>query len=231
MQVVKRARNVFRAVIQSRGGRFLKARLWNREFASGHWDYIDSTFDDCIYDFLRRYAKRGSILDLGCGAGNTGNELASDAYSAYTGVDISDVAAEKARARSRDNGRAGKNQYFQSDIYSYQPASIYDVILFRESIFYVPFAKLDSMLKRYAQYLAPEGVFIVRMYDRHRYKNIVDLISNTFDMIESYVVPQATTIVLVFQPKDRESASIGANCASVGEMSRKRNREIKHEQS
>jgi SAM-dependent methyltransferase len=114
-----------------------------------------------IYQFVQSYCRGGSILDLGCGSGNTGNELAETSYHDYTGVDISEVAVRKATERSVRNGRTAKNRYIKSDILSYVPREKHDVILFRESIYNVPRALMKKTLDRYAHFLAEEGVFIV----------------------------------------------------------------------
>ena len=41
-----------------------------------------------------------SVADLGCGPGNTANELAETAYRNYIGVDISEEALAKAARRT-----------------------------------------------------------------------------------------------------------------------------------
>ena len=85
----------------------------------------------------------GSILDLGCGSGSTANELSGTAYQVYTGVDISDVALENAKKRTEENRRGDKNQYFQSNIFSYVLTRRYDARWI------------------YSNYLKERGVFIV----------------------------------------------------------------------
>jgi SAM-dependent methyltransferase len=146
MHLATKARNVLRGVLQAHGPRNIKQRLWDQEFDGGRWDCLDSTAGDCIYPYLEKYARGGRILDLGCGSGSTSNELAATAYGSYTGVDISEVALEKARKRSQANGRADRNQYFQSDIITYVPSRTFDVILFRDSIAYVPWGRITAVL-------------------------------------------------------------------------------------
>jgi len=192
-------RNVLRGMLQKAGSARVKKNLWDKEFANGRWDYLDNTPEDCVYGFIEKYGRGGSILDLGCGSGNSGNELAANAYQEYTGVDVSEVAVEKARARSQGNGRMQKNRYFQSDIVAYAPTQSYDVILFRESIFYVPRVKIKEMLDEYAKHLKPGGVFIVRMCDRQKYHAIVQLIKDHYQIVEEYLPEKVTTIIQVFR--------------------------------
>src|SRR5208282_1696992 len=158
--ISQRGKNFIRGRVQKWGWAGLKGRLWDREFAEGRWDFIEKTAGDPVYQCVGNYCKHGRILDLGCGSGNTGCELDDNAYHDYTGVDISEVALATARQRSNELQRAGKNRYFQSDILSYAPDQTYDVILFRESIYYVPEGRIKGMLERYSNYLKPDGVFI-----------------------------------------------------------------------
>ena len=105
MYAINKFQNVIRALLQEWGSARVKKNLWNREFSQGRWDYIDSTPEDCVYYYIEKYCRGGSILDLGCGSGNTGNELSCDRYGIYTGIDISDVAIQKAITRSRASRR------------------------------------------------------------------------------------------------------------------------------
>jgi SAM-dependent methyltransferase len=188
-------------LIKRWGGAAAKRLLWDQEFANGQWDYLESTPDDPIYGCLEKYARQGSILDLGCGSGNTGNELEWAKYGSYTGADVSSVAVDKAQARSRQNGRAAKNEYVCADIESYEPAKAYDVILFRESIFYIPVRKIRPTLDRYARHLKPGGVFIVRMCDREKYAAIVATIQTHYRVIDQVLLTTSKDIVVAFEMK------------------------------
>ncbi len=195
-----KARSAVRALLQTYGAGPVKKRLWDVEFSNGRWDCLDRTAGDCVYPFLVKYASNGSILDLGCGSGSTGNELDTAAYERYVGVDISDVAIARAQQRSEANGRADRNRYRQSDILSYAPDQSFNVILFRDSIYYVPRRHIKAMLQRYAQYLEEGAVFIVRMADAEKYQDIVDTIESHFAVVEKHTADDPQAVVLIFRP-------------------------------
>jgi 2-polyprenyl-6-hydroxyphenyl methylase/3-demethylubiquinone-9 3-methyltransferase len=193
-------RNKLRALLQAYGTEKVKAFLWNTEFSRGRCDYLESTIGDLVYPYVEKYANHGSILDLGCGSGNTGNELDANAYADYTGVDISDVAIEKARVRTEENRRVDKNNYFQSNILSYLPTRQFDVILFRESIYYMPLRKIKPMLDRYSRYLKEGGVFIVRMARvSGRMQRIAGIVESDFQVVEKYLSDEPKAILMVFR--------------------------------
>jgi SAM-dependent methyltransferase len=202
MNLWKKFKRAFDSRIVKRwGSKAAKESLWNQEFGKGQWDFLEQTVGDPIYPLLEKYSSGGSILDLGCGSGNTGNELDFAKYTNYTGVDISEIAIAKAIKRSKDNQREFRNEYACSDLESYVPKRQYDIILFRESIFYIPAAKIKSVLCRYAKYLSSTGVFIVRICDRDKHRSVVERIRDAFSVVEQQLVSNGKDILMVF--KDR----------------------------
>jgi SAM-dependent methyltransferase len=210
MYIVQRTITFVRGFLLSYGPASLKKRVWDQEFSSTKWDFIDHTAGDCVYAYLEKYAHGGDILDLGCGPGNTANELAENAYQTYTGVDISDVALAKAIERSKENGREEKNSFIQSDFLGYNPPKNFDIILFRESLYHVPFGKVKPILDKFSKNLKNGGVFVVRLYAggarpgkmKWRMKRKLDLIKREFDIVESRQFDTSGhPTVLVFRPQ------------------------------
>jgi len=181
------------------GSPAIKQRLWNKEFARGDWDHIENTASDCVYRYVEKYCCHGAILDMGCGSGNTANELDINSYTEYLGVDISDVAIRKAAERSVRNNRGDKNHWLRSDITSFCPSKRYHVILFRESIYYLSMKQIADTFAKLKGCLEEQGVFIVRMYDRERSSYIVSFLKQHFQLIEEYVTVDSNTTVLVFR--------------------------------
>jgi len=196
-----KGRNVTRGLLQRYGTSSIKKRLWDREFSRGRWDCLDRMPNDCLYPHVERHANHGSVLDLGCGPGTTGTELAAEAYTCYTGVDVSQVAVEKARKRAEEHRRADKNSYLQADLISYVPNGPQDVILFGDSLYYTPVRLILSVLNRYSTYLKPSGVFVVRIYGSP-YQKIMDIIEDHFDVVDKRVYVDQV-FVLTFRPSAR----------------------------
>lgn len=209
MYIVQRTLTFARGFLLSYGPTGIKKAIWDKEFARDKWNFIDNTANDCVYTSLEEYARGGDILDLGCGPGNTANEITENAYQTYIGVDISESALAKGIKRTIENGRAEKNSFVCSDFLSYVPTRQFDVILFRESMYHVPYGQVLRLLAKYSKHLTSNGVFIVRLYlgNNHsdkvkfRVKRKIDLIKRTFDVVEERQYARAgTPIVLVFRP-------------------------------
>lgn len=197
---IRKARDRIRDLLQIYGSAKTKQQLWDSEFASSRWDCLETTTDDCIYSHLEKWVKGGSVLDLGCGSGSTANELDENAFSEYTGIDISEIAVAKARERTNANGRADKCRFHQGDVVGYTPAQQFNVILFRDSIYYIKRKQIKNVLKRYAKWLKEEGVFIVRIWDgRGKLREFARIIEENFDVAEEYRHESSGTIVLVFR--------------------------------
>jgi 2-polyprenyl-3-methyl-5-hydroxy-6-metoxy-1,4-benzoquinol methylase len=201
----------------SYGPQKIKKRVWNKEYAENKWHFADNTIGDCVYSHLEEYAAAGSILDLGCGSGNTATELDASVYQSYFGVDISEKALDKARLRTKESGREGKNRFACADFLAFIPTQQFDVILFRESMYHVPMGKIKVILDRYSKYLKEDGVFIVRMFvanrddpegkDKHRPTAMLAIMEAGFDVIEKCRYPVAgQPTVIVFRPKKSVAA-------------------------
>ena len=203
MYIIDRTLRFTRGFLLSYGPSPIKKFFWDHEFSSGKWNFIDNTAGDCVYLHLDRFAKDRRVLDLGCGPGNTANELATSAYQTYVGVDISEAALLKARRRTGETGRTGKNLFVKDDFLNYVPTQRFDLILFRESMYHVPIGKVKTILDRYANYLKDGAVFVVRLHGgttKHRPKAMLNIIESEFEIIEKSQYPEEAT-VLVFKPR------------------------------
>lgn len=104
----------------------------------------------------------GRALDLACGEGQNGIWLASLGW-AVTGVDYSEVAIEKARARAEREGVTA--EFVSADLLDYVPEpSAYDLVLLL--YFHLPPAELRTVLSRAQAALADGGTVVVLGHDR-----------------------------------------------------------------
>ena len=212
MYIVNRTARFVRGALLSYGPSNIKKRFWDKEYSAEKWAFAYNTIGDCVYSHLERHTPNASILDIGCGSGNTATETANT-YSSYLGVDISEAALNKARRRSQECGRGNKNKFECGDFLTYVPPARYDVILFRESMYHVPIGKVKSTLDRYAAYLTENGVFVIRLFassgdpadrrDKARPAAMLSIMETEFDVLEKarYDVPGQPT-VMVLRPRN-----------------------------
>ena len=209
MFIVERGLKFVRGFLLSYGPSMIKKFFWDSEYSSGKWNFNDNTAGDCVYAPVEKYAESGSILDLGCGSGNTANELSFSAYRSYLGVDISESALDKARRWTKQSGRQDKNSFREGDFLSYVPTQQFDVILLRESLYHVPLGKVRAVLERYSKYLSDGGVFIVRLFtsengkSKYRPTAMIGVIETEFEVVEKRQSREKGATVIVFRPRVR----------------------------
>jgi 2-polyprenyl-6-hydroxyphenyl methylase/3-demethylubiquinone-9 3-methyltransferase len=203
MWLKQKVKNVVRGLRQQWASARTKQAMWDEEYARGGWNHCEFTPNDPVYEYVYRYCRNGSVLDLGCGSGNTGNEMDTGRYGDYTGVDISEVALKTAAARGANSIREKQNRYLLADVLVYEPAQKYDVILFRESIYYVSVFKIKAMLQRYSEHLTNQGAFVVSMGGTkpHKAGRILEIIERSFRVLEVNSADQRGEFVVVFRPK------------------------------
>lgn len=200
MKVMQKAHNAVRGLVQRYGSTKLRQWLWDYEYSRDQWECLDAVSADPVYSQIERYAAAGSILDLGCGAGSTATQLDPAAYRFYTGVDISEVALAQAVERTARSSPTVFHEFTRSDLTTYKPARQYDVILFRDSIYYLPAQRVPATLHRYARFLKSAGVLIVRMYDiTGKHKAIAACIEGQFEIVQKEVYNHSQTAVFVFR--------------------------------
>jgi 2-polyprenyl-3-methyl-5-hydroxy-6-metoxy-1,4-benzoquinol methylase len=212
MYIVDRSLRFVRGFLLSYGPTTIKRRFWDKEYTEEKWSFAYNTVGDCVYPHLEKYSANGSILDIGCGSGNTATEMAETSYRSYLGVDISEAALAKARKRSAACGRQDKNQFESGDFLTYVPSGQYDVILFRESMYHVPVTRVKATLDRYSVYLKDGGVFVVRLFassgdrpdgkDKQRPAAMLSIMEAEFNVLEKCRYEElGRPTVMVFRPK------------------------------
>ncbi|MCY9513258.1 class I SAM-dependent methyltransferase [Paenibacillus apiarius] len=141
---------------------------WDEEYKSNVWDYLSDITEYARYSvvcgYIRKFIAEEGILDMGCGTGILYDMLLDSEKEVYTGVDLSQEAIKMASAKST------KNIFHCGDINQYVPEKQYDVIVFNESLHYVP--NTPSKLLEYSKFLTPNGVIVSSLYS---HKNTQDL--------------------------------------------------------
>ncbi|OME86484.1 MULTISPECIES: class I SAM-dependent methyltransferase [Paenibacillus] len=140
---------------------------WDEEYRSNMWDYLSDITEyarySVVYGYIRKFIGDEGILDMGCGAGILYDMLLDVEQLNYTGVDLSEEAIRIASSKT------SRNLFHRADINHYVPHKRYNVIVFNESLQYVP--NTPNKLLEYARYLTPDGVIISSLYSHKNTKD------------------------------------------------------------
>jgi len=175
------------------GGSSLRRRALDCNYVTGGWDLLDKERSPEMTEVVKKYIGQGDILELGCGVGTLADTLGPEAFKSYVGVDASREAISKA-LRTKN----AKMDFVVGDIQSYKCKRKYDLIIFEESLYYVnPFFR-RRVLKKNAQHLKDNGLFIVTVADPQRFAKMIRMICKNFEIAEKRHFSGSDRLLLVF---------------------------------
>ena len=127
-----------------------------KRYASGRWDYLADVSEAHRYSLIIGCADlykgpERAILDVGGGEGILQRRMA---YGRYVGVDVNAEAIRRAQPRANAN-----TEFHVAPGESFEPSGSFDVIVFNESLYYIP--KPLEVFERYRRWLKPDGIMIV----------------------------------------------------------------------
>jgi SAM-dependent methyltransferase len=191
-----------RAVIKRIGPQSMKQLVWDAEARrGGNIHAVGASYRSAICDLIEKYSAGGHILDLGCSDGHVAVGLNDRAFASYSGVDISEVAIGQAlkKRAAMTSARAGKIHFHVGEIGNFTPASRLNVVLFKDSLYYLTRRAINDALAHYQQWLEPAGVFVVQMDNIERHGWIRDLIRQKFTVIEDIESVEQDWMAFVFR--------------------------------
>lgn len=118
-------------------------------------------------------SRSGTVLELGCSNGN--NLMLFYEYGFdVTGVDIGKEAIDRAHHNFDARGSEFRNRFrfIQQDMQAYLELdeNAYDVVLLPSSLYYLPEAGVESVLKQVRRNLHPGSIFFLRMRTPEDYR-------------------------------------------------------------
>lgn len=179
-------------VVTRFGGTRLRSLSFDEKFKSGVWKF--DTESPELVALVGKQSVKGHILVLGCGAAPIAKELHPDSYESLLGIDISAEAIAKA---SRQNSK--KIRFEIGDMLGFQCPHPYDVILFSDSLYYVPSLFRKRLLRKLQKSLTPKGCIIVAIAQPERYVGILKMIRQGFEVQIDRQLEGEQRHVLVFR--------------------------------
>lgn len=171
----------------------LRSMAFDEKYRQGDWRFSgDSTGE--LPAVVRRYLRQGDLLVMGCGGASILEGLEADGLNSALGIDLSE---EGIRLASRY--ASSRITFQQADMTAFVCPRSYDVILFSESLNYVPMGDQAGLLIRLGTSLKPGGVFVVTFAQSKRYHDMIEGIRGQFDILEDRNFPGSARHLLVFR--------------------------------
>jgi len=168
---------------------FQSEKKWDQEWSAGSWDYMEKVLIERSKNaiigsvFIPMYAStNSSVLDIGCGEGAISDFVSDKQKSMYVGVDLSKEAIKIARTKRPHTTGV---RFVHASVYDFMPRHHFDVIIFSDVLYYVD---SEVILKKYAEYLNPNGIMIISIFsysmDKLMYENIFNVARNMFQKLD-----------------------------------------------
>lgn len=119
------------------------------------FDHTNADYREWLQPFFRMLVPGSDVLDLGCGCGTPGARLLSERFR-VTGVDISDVQIERARAL------VPAGRFVRADMTAVSfPRATFDGVVCLYALIHVPLEEQPGLLGKVYRWLGPGGLFLV----------------------------------------------------------------------
>lgn len=152
------------------------------EYRAGAWDYLDGDEElprfGVVAAYCHRYARGGSVLEIGCGEGLLAQRLGTLGVARFVGLDVAPSAIDRARALCLPFAT-----FAVGHAETFEPDTTFDVILFHEMLEYL--AEPEAVVHRYERWLAPDGRFVVSQFvspESARARHIWRRLHRTYDV-------------------------------------------------
>lgn len=167
---------------------------WDREYASGQWDFLDSAAESSrllpLAALVDRHRPPGSrVLDVGCGTAPLLRYLSPDAGATYVGMDVSAVAIRRAH-RAAPSGTplyvASADGPVPFEIAALGP---FGVIVMSDVLQYARSPR--ETLARFSAHLRPAGVFLISVRSPARHRALFSRIERELEVRGSIEIPSS----------------------------------------
>lgn len=164
-----------------RGDAPMSPEQWDSQYRDGTWDFLHRSEELARYGVIATYlhhlCPNAAVLDVGCGEGILRDVLAPLGYRRYTGVDVSQLAVE--RAQAKDDPRA---DFHAADAEAFSPEGRYQAVVFNESVYY--FREPLATVRRYREAVENGGVVLVSMFETLRSRAIARQLRGTLPLLD-----------------------------------------------
>jgi trans-aconitate methyltransferase len=175
------------------GSTEMRTKCFDSKYRECEWSFNQR--DEELLTILARLGRRKRALMLGCGQAAIASDLVPTVFDSLTGVDLSVAAVESARQQHPKTGIT----FEVGNMESWPGEGTYDAIIFSESIYYTPFWKRKRMLRYWKEKLSSDGVFVVTISQSQRYRGILTMIRQGFEVSQDFQSEKGQRWFIIFR--------------------------------
>lgn len=170
----------------------LRKSTLDARFKSGRWTHYEEPPE--FVNLVERNSGNDKIVVLGCGGNSLGRKLNPAKYCYMIGVDLSLTAILMARKDAPI-----RQIFFISDMTLWRTKEPVDLVVFSESIYYLPIEKIVPMLDYWRANLTTNGRIIATFAFPERYSKMIKTIGTRYNILEQKcIMPDSKRLALIF---------------------------------
>lgn len=144
----------------------LEKLSWNLQYEAGLWSKGQRS--SITIDLVKNLCRGGHIVEFGCGEGDLIHLLPTGSYSYYTGIDISQIAIERAKLKASKCGI--KNYDFVNDNMAMWPGGKnISLILVEECIYYLKAEAMEEFIGRCLESINDDGAILIIVHSAEKH--------------------------------------------------------------
>ena len=175
---------------------------WNDQYRRGRWNCIATGRRSKIVSLVEENARGGRIVELGCGEGTLICGIDPDKYDSYLGIDLSDVAVERAGRKTRECGLL-KCQFEVASMTEWNGGVDISLIIMEESLYYLNSGAQRKLIEVCLNSLRPAGFLLVALHSHRKHQATMDTCKQ---MCQSAIeIVDGDSVYLLLREKRSES--------------------------
>lgn len=165
---------------------------WNKQLSGPFKPYLGGTIsvdvrNSIVLSLIANIMPHaGRLLDVGCASGSLFRAPNGHRFS-YVGVDISDVAIEEGRKLSPEA------EFHVARLEDFAPEGTQDVIVLNEVLYYLAVEGAHKAARKFAGYMAKNGLLIVSMKDDQKSRAIFSRVGKSLQWVNGILYQEKAT--------------------------------------
>lgn len=144
---------------------------------------------------VETFARNGKIISFGCGADDIIFHINPELYTSYVGIDISEVAIEKASLKASKLGLK-KCKFSVENMINWPGDEDITLIILQESLCYLDQSQQRKFLTLCFNSLTEEGSVMVTLHSKQKHQKTVNTCKEIGKLVQEITIMDAIYMVL-----------------------------------
>jgi cyclopropane fatty-acyl-phospholipid synthase-like methyltransferase len=145
---------------------------WDLQHKAGLWSKRQRS--SITVDLINQLSRGGQIIEFGCGEGDLLYLLHAESYSYYTGIDISQIAIQRAKLKASKLGIINC-EFVNDNMATWSGSKNISLILLEECIYYLNGQEMKEFIGRCLNSINDDGAMLVIVHSAEKHAASLDI--------------------------------------------------------